>query len=1430
MRRQPSLSLVNALEVRLLLSAPVNSVPGLQSTAANIPLAFAAVHGNPISISAGETAESPGKVTLTASHGVVSLLSPFPGDQVDYISGDGNADAEMTFVGTVGEINRALQWVIFRPESGYVGDQASLSITTDNQSESDAGEPTTDTDVIPITLTPLPGTELIFNVGAFGAVGDGLRDDAPAIRATIAAAIAAGGGTILFPPATYRLASFDSVPGANIHFNLTNCEGLRFSGVGAILTSTSTVQSTLFALDGARRMEFDGFSIEGNFARQANVVTQQGIGVFRLASTSRDSESIRIANLQVTNAYYLVMASGDLSTPYRVRDVSLEECDFVNGFYGLNFQNNGDDFSARGFRTQGLVRSYFPYGVDHHDVEYTSVGGDTFTDCLIKAYQRDTTNINVRARIVGNTSPDAKLTLESQHDPSLQPFPARLRNIRIQFDDVESIGSKSVRVAYFQDTPTPVEVSTSLTTLFDGIVINGTARNPTEFAVVETQPGIIDLTRLNVLPSPQLSATVVPENQPVGATVGILSMTGSTTGAFVYSLVPGLGADDNGSFNIVGNQLQTATAVNFEVRSRYTIRVRSMGDDGSSSDRVFTILVADVNEERVSAISDLDTASESIFERAANGTRVGVTAFASDGDGTNNKVTYSLVNDAGGRFAINTLTGVVTVANSTLLDFESATTHSLTVRATSADGSISDATFVVQLHDVNEFRTSPIVNTAPGPVIVREGAAIGTMVGITAYAFDSDGSNNRITYSLWSNAGGRFAINPTSGVVTVAKSSLVDREAAASWSITVLATSDDGSASAREFAIVLEDVDEYDVGQVFDMDSASNSVFENAPVGTAVGVTGFAVDQDATTNGVTYSLPNSAGGRFAIDAATGVVRVASGAPLDREAAASWTITVRATSEDGSTSTKDFAIQLLDVDEFDVGEVTDRNAAANSVAENAANGTVVGLTAFGADLDATNSGITYSLWSTLGGRFAIDPKTGVVKVANGSKLDRESAASWLLTVVATSQDGSVGVKEFTIQILDVDEFNIGALSDADPAPNLVAENAAAGTPVGIIGFASDPDATARVAYSLEESATGRFAIDPTTGSVTVAGAGLDREAAESWSITVRATSTDGSLIRKKFNIALADVDEMDVGEISDANKVADRVLENSPAGTQVGITARAVDGDATNNVVTYTVTDDAGGRFQIHQTTGVVSVADGANLDFETAESHQITVLARSSDGSSSSRTLTIAVGNVFDAPQLVLSNSAVAENQPAGTVIGTFSAHDLAVLTATYSLVSGEGATDNGKFTVVGNELRLRSSLNFETKSSYSIRVQLRDENGILFTQVFTISATDVPESPTGLTLSSATIVENNEVGQTVGLLQGVDPDAGDTLTYTLVSGSGSADNGRFIIEGNELKATEVFRYERKRSEFSIRVRVTDSNGLSYEKVLKVRVARAGRR
>ncbi|WP_236235086.1 cadherin repeat domain-containing protein, partial [Pseudomonas tohonis] len=168
--------------------------------------------------------------------------------------------------------------------------------------------------------------------------------------------------------------------------------------------------------------------------------------------------------------------------------------------------------------------------------------------------------------------------------------------------------------------------------------------------------------------------------------------------------------------------------------------------------------------------------------------------------------------------------------------------------------------------------------------------------------------------------------------------------------------------------------------------------------------------------------------------------------LDYETATSHNITVKVTSSDGSTNTQVFTINLSNINDNGV-VITDSNAAANTVAENAANGSTVGLTVLGTDGDAGATITKYELTDNAGGRFAINATTGVVTVADGSKLDYEAATSHNITVKVTSSDGSTNSQVFTINLSNINDNGV-VITDSNAAANTVAENAANGSTVGL----------------------------------------------------------------------------------------------------------------------------------------------------------------------------------------------------------------------------------------------------------------------------------------------------------------------------------------------------------------------------------------------
>jgi VCBS repeat-containing protein len=112
-----------------------------------------------------------------------------------------------------------------------------------------------------------------------------------------------------------------------------------------------------------------------------------------------------------------------------------------------------------------------------------------------------------------------------------------------------------------------------------------------------------------------LSNNSVPENEPSGTTVGTLSTTDQDAGdTFTYSLVPGPGSTDNGSFSTTGDQLKTAASFDLETKSSYSILVRSTDSNGATEEQTFTINVTNVNE---APAVDLDSGSGGLGSNAS---------------------------------------------------------------------------------------------------------------------------------------------------------------------------------------------------------------------------------------------------------------------------------------------------------------------------------------------------------------------------------------------------------------------------------------------------------------------------------------------------------------------------------------------------------------------------------------------------------------------------------------------------------------------------------------------------------------------------------------------------------------------------------------------------------------------------------------------
>jgi VCBS repeat-containing protein len=192
--------------------------------------------------------------------------------------------------------------------------------------------------------------------------------------------------------------------------------------------------------------------------------------------------------------------------------------------------------------------------------------------------------------------------------------------------------------------------------------------------------------------------------------------------------IDGSGAN-NFTIDAEGNLL-LVNPLDFESDPRvYTLSVTVVDTRGATAASTIIVNITNVNDP---VAATLVTGARSVAELAATGTVVG-TAAARDEDSTDT-VSYSLSNTAGGRFQIDATTGVISVANGNLLDFEQAATHDVAVVSTSSDGSTSTATVTIAVTNVEP---ETIVGTAAAESFLTGAGSDSYATNVTTSAADN---------------------------------------------------------------------------------------------------------------------------------------------------------------------------------------------------------------------------------------------------------------------------------------------------------------------------------------------------------------------------------------------------------------------------------------------------------------------------------------------------------------------------------------------------------------------------------------------------------------------------------------------------------------------------------------------------------------------
>ena len=819
----------------------------------------------------------------------------------------------------------------------------------------------------------------------------------------------------------------------------------------------------------------------------------------------------------------------------------------------------------------------------------------------------------------------------------------------------------------------------------------------------------------------------------------------------------------------------------------------TIGDSGAGDPLCFYEFTLIVEADQPPVVDDQ---SFDVSEDSPDGTSVGTVA-ATDPD-TGDKLTFAITDgDPGGVFAIDETTGEITVDDSSQLDYETTPSYTLKVTVTDSTGQSDTAVITINLINANDAPTDITLDNSS----VLEHQPVGTAVGNFSTT-DPDAGDSH-TYSLVGGAG-----STDNGLFNIVGDQLqtaveFDFETLTTYSIRAQTDDGNGGVFSKQFTITITDGNDPPTDIALD----NSSVAENQPTGTLVG--NFSTTDPNGGDSHTYALVAGAGDTgnafFNIVGA----QLQTAAIFDFESGSSYSIRVRTDDSDGGTFDEIFTITITDANDAPTDITLDNS----SVAENQPSGTLVG-TFSTTDPDSGDSH-SYTLVAGAGDTgnsfFSINGD----QLETAATFDFETGSSYSIRVQTDDGNGGAFSKQLTITITDAND----APTDITLDNSSVLEHQPVGTAVGSFST-TDPDAGDSHTYSLVGGAgstdNGLFNI---VGDQLQTAVEFDFETLTTYSIRAQTDDGNGGVFSKQFTITITDGNDPPTDITLDNSSVA----ENQPTGTLVGnfSTTDPNGGDSH----TYALVAGAGDTGNAFFNIVGAQLQTAAIFDFESGSSYSIRVRTDDSNGGTFDEIFTITITDANDAPtDITLDNSSVAENQPSGMLVGTFSTTDPdSGDSHSYTFATGSGDTDNGLFSINGDQLETAATFDFETGSSYSIRVQTDDGNGGVFSKQFTITITDANDAPTDITLDNSSVAENQPAGAIVGYFSTTDPDANDSYVYTLAAGPGDTGNAAFTISSDQLLTAAPFDFE-SQSIYNIRVQSVDGGSIAVTRQFTITV------
>ena len=869
------------------------------------------------------------------------------------------------------------------------------------------------------------------------------------------------------------------------------------------------------------------------------------------------------------------------------------------------------------------------------------------------------------------------------------------------------------------------------------VISHGMTIGEKDYVLGQVQAVILDLGLPGLTYSPDTREVTIA-SEAATATYTIVPASEPSS-----DLTVNLFSSDEASVTVSPPSLSFTVGTSGDWRTPKTVTVAGVADDDEFDDQAYirhrttfdgkeyifgSVLVTVTDSNRAPFFEDGLKTTRSIDENSGPGTAVGDPVVVTDLN--NDTLDYSIGEQEGGPYTVDSGTGQIRVGAGATLDYERRTNQEVTLRVTDEDG-LSDTIEVgIEIVDVNE----PPVISGDGSPTFNENANINNRVARYTAA---DPERDPFEWSVGGTDASAFTID-TSGSLKF--NIRPDHEDKDEYSITIVATDDGDPPNAGEYAVTVEVGDVNEPPVIIGV-TVIDDYDEN---GTGDVATYTAMDPEGDRD-ITWSLGGADRGDFGITG--GVLAFKSvpdyERPVDSGGNNEYLVQIRA-SDGQDTGTLDVMVTVNNVNEAPT-------LTGDSTVSYAENGTRPVAT-YRAE-DPERGMVTWSLSGDDLGDFDLS-ETGVLTFANVPDFEMPADANgdneYLVTVEAGDEDSNAATLAVTVTVTNApgpEEPTI--TTTGNPSP--YREN---GTGVVYTFRATDPQG-GPLTWSLEGADANDFDITSDGGVLTFASPPdfedpTDADRDNTYEIRVVVTDEQGLVDRVDVTITVA----------NDPEGVEPTISTRSPPATYGE--------NGTSTVYTFRATDPQGGSiawelggadagaFGLSET-GALTF--GSPPDFENPSDvgddneYNLTVSATDEDGHSDRVSFTTTVTDVNEGPEVTRIGGApgsVAESDDPAQVLARYTATDPEDPTAVITLWSTSG-TDGGDFVMnAQGELRFRTQPDHERPADsnrdnvYVLMVRASDgRNFGTFDETVTVSNV---EEPGMVTFSASAPVVNRQL------------------------------------------------------------------------------------